>query len=184
LRDSSERDRRGLAENSARPRFLVIGRIGRPHGVRGEVRVEVVTDLPERFTWLKSVYVGANQPRPIAVESVRFHKSWVLLKLAGYDDRKSAATLRAKWLQVPEEEAIPLEDGEYYLFQVIGMSVYSDEDEWLGEITEVLETGANHVFVVRGERGDVLLPDTDEVVRIIDFNNNKMVVHILPGLLT
>lgn len=184
MRDDSNEGRRGLAENSARPRFLVIGRVGRPHGVRGEVRVEVVTDLPERFTWLDKVYVGNEQPRPVAVEGVRFHKSWVLLKLAGYDNRESAASLGSQWLQVPEEEGIPLAEGEYYLFQLIGMTVYSDENERLGVITEVLETGANDIFVVRGERGEILLPDTDEVVTEIDFDKNLMKVHVLPGLIT
>jgi 16S rRNA processing protein RimM len=163
--------------------YLAIGRIVRSHGVRGEVRVAVYTDLPERFTWLKSVYVGEDHPRAVAVENARFHKNQVVLKLAGYDDRDAAETLRGELLQVPEGEAIPLEEGEYYLYQLVGLAVYSDEGEHLGELMELLETRANTVFVVRGPRGEILLPDTAEVVQEIDFVRGRMIVHLLPGLL-
>jgi 16S rRNA processing protein RimM len=86
-------------------------------------------------------------------------------------------------LQVPKDEAIPLEEGEYYLYQLEGLAVYTDEGEHLGELVEVLETKANNVFIVHGSRGEVLLPDTEEVVLEIDFENGRMKVHLLPGLL-
>jgi 16S rRNA processing protein RimM len=169
-------------EPAAEPSFLAIGRITRAHGVRGEVRVVVYTDSPERFTWLKTVYVGEKDPRPVGVSAVRFHKEQVILKLEGYDDRDSVEALRGQLLQVPESEGIPLAEGEYYLHQLIGLNVYSDEGDHLGELVEFLETGANLVFVVRGERGEMLLPDTKEVVQAIDFDNGRMTVHLLPGL--
>lgn len=168
---------------STEPRFLLIGRVERPHGVRGEVRVASYTDDPERFTWLKTVYVGEKKPRPVAVESARFHQGIILLKLAGYDDRDAAETLRQEWLNVPEAEGIPLAEGEYYIYRVIGLQVYSDEGEHLGELTEVLETKANYVYVVHGPRGEILLPDTEEVIQEVDFNNGRMIVHLLPGLI-
>ncbi len=79
-------------EDDAEPRFLVIGQIGKPHGVRGEMRVVTHTDLPERFSWLEEVYVGEVDPILLPIEKVRFHKNWVLLKLAGYDDRDAVTT--------------------------------------------------------------------------------------------
>ncbi len=176
-------DARGSAESAAEPRFLVIGRILKPHGVRGEVRVELHTDLPERFEWLDMVYVGKTSPRQIGVEGVRYHKSWALLKLEGYDDREAAASLRSEWLQVPEELGIPLEDGEYFLFQLIGLDVRTDSGRHLGQISEVLETKANNVFIVRGPHGEVLIPDIDEIVLKIDFEAQEMLIHPLDGLL-
>ncbi len=173
----------GSAENSVEPRFLVIGRITKPHGVHGDVRVMPHTDLPERFTWLETVYVGETELRPVAVEGVRFHGEVILLKLAGYDGREAAGVLRGEWLLVPESEAIPLEEGEYYLYQLEGLAVFTDDGEHLGELTQVIETGANNVFVVKGQKGEALLPDTDEVVQEIDFENGRMTVHLLPGLL-
>ena len=178
-----ENEKRGLDASTTEPRFLVIGRIVKPHGVRGELRVEIITELPERFNWLETVYVGENPPQPVAVESVRFHKNFALIKLAGYDTRETAAELRAQLLQVPEEEGIPLEEGEYYLYQLVGLDVFTDEGERLGELVEVIETKANNVFIVDGPRGEVLLPDTDEVVLDIDFENGRMEVHLMDGLL-
>jgi 16S rRNA processing protein RimM len=141
------------------------------------------TDLPERFTWLETVYVGKKRPRPVAVESVRFHKHLALVKLAGYDNREAAGALRSEWLQVPEDEAIPLEEGEYYLYQLVGLQVHTDEDRYLGEIKEVIETGANNVFVVSGPTGEVLIPDIEDVVLDIDFEAKRMLIRPMEGLL-
>lgn len=174
---------RGLADDSAEPRFLVIGRILKPHGVRGELRVEILTESPERYDWLERVFVGENEPEPYQVESVRFHKTWVLLKLAGCDNRNSANLLRSQLVQIPESEGIPLENGEYYLFQLIGLDVFSEEGENLGRITEVLETNANNVFVVNGEKGEILIPDIEDVVRLIDFDRSRVEISPLPGLI-
>jgi len=177
-------NQRGSVEDGTEPRFLVIGQIGKPHGVRGEIRVVIHTDLPERFTWLEEVYVGQSDPSLVPVENVRFHKNWVLVKLAGYDDRDAVEVLRGQLLQVDESQAIPLEEGEYYLYQLEGLQVLSDEGKGLGTIVQVLETGANNVFVVRGQDGELLLPDTKEVVLDIDFDLGQMTVHLLPGLLS
>ena len=179
-----KRKQRGLVESeSAKPSFLAIGQVLKPHSVRGEVRVRPITDLPERFTWLETVYVDEKKPTLVEVESARFHKDMVLLKLAGYDSRESAQVLRGKILLVPENEAIPLEEGEYFLYQLEGVEVHTDEGVFLGKIERVIETGANNVFVVRGDEKEVLLPDTDEVVLEIDFDVNRMLVHLLPGLI-
>lgn len=169
---------------STEPRFLAIGRVVKPHGVGGEVRVEVHTDVPDRFAWLESVYVGQDQPAPYAVESVRFHQAFVLIKLAGVDTRTAADSLRNEWLLVPESEAIPLEEGEYFLHDLIGLEVVVNDGRTLGRLAEVLETGANNVFVVAGDGGkQLLIPDIPDVVKEIDFANHRMTVELLPGLI-
>lgn len=188
-RDDSQR---GSVKNDTEPRFLVIGEILKPHGVHGEMRVMPHTDSPERFSWIDTVFVGKENPQPVAVESVRLHKNFVLLKLAGFESRDAVEHLRGAWLQLPEEEAIPLEDDEYFLYRLIGLQVYSlventlavygDESEHLGELTQILETGANNVFIVQGARGEILLPDIPDVIVEIDFENGRMLVNLLPGL--
>lgn len=162
--------------------FIVIGQITKPHGVRGEVRVRPYTDEPARFTWLEQVYVGNKDPQPMAVEQARVHQSMILLKLAAVNDRMAADQLRGEWLLVPETEALPLAEGEYFLFQLEGLSVFTAEGETLGTLTSIIETGANNVFVVQGDQGELLLPDIDEVVQEIDFENGRVVVTLLPGL--
>ena len=165
------------------PEFLVIGKITKPHGVRGELRVMPHTDIPERFTWLDSVFVGDTTSLPIEVESARLNKDMVLLKLVGVDSREAADELRNKLLYVSEEDAIPLEEDEYFLFELEGMEVVTEDGRILGELVEIIETKANNVFVVHGDAGEVLLPDTEEVIQEIDFENGRIQVHLIPGLL-
>jgi 16S rRNA processing protein RimM len=176
-------DQRGLERDSSEPRFLVIGQITRPHGVRGDVRVFPHTDLPERFGWLDTVYLGLDDPQPIAVENARLHKEWVILKLAGYDSRDEVESLRGEFLQVLEADAIPLEEDEYFLYQLEGLLVETDEGVELGTLSEILVTGANNVFVVRSSEREILLPDIPDVVQSIDFESKRMIVRLLPGLL-
>ncbi len=140
---------------------MVIGRVTRPHGVRGEMRVVPYTDDPQRFGRLDHVYLADDPdehpaPRRLALESARLHLQTVLLKLAGIDDREAAADLRGAWLLVAREDALPLAEGEYFLYQLTGLAVVTADGETLGELVSVLETGANNVFVVRGERGEIL----------------------------
>jgi 16S rRNA processing protein RimM len=169
------------------PRYLVVGRVLRPHGVRGELCVEVITGFPERLGQHADFYLAhpgsPDDVRRYPLEEVRLHKGAVLLKLAGCDDRNEADLLRDMLVQIPVEEAAPLEDEEYYHFQVVGVRVETESGEWLGQVTEVLETGANDVYLVRGPQGEVLLPAIKDVVRELDLESQRMVVHLLPGML-
>ncbi len=181
--DRHERPEGGSAESYAEPRFLAIGRVIKPHGVHGEVRVEPMTDRPERFGWLKDIYLGEHDPRRVGVVSVRYHQSYVLLKLDGYPTRTEAEALRNELLQVPEAEAIPLEEGEYFLHQLLGLEVVTEEGQSLGRLTEVMETGANNVFVIDGPGGQHLVPDIADVVLAIDVAAGRIVIRPMPGLL-
>ncbi|MCA9916757.1 MAG: 16S rRNA processing protein RimM [Anaerolineales bacterium] len=176
--------KRGLTEPAIdASELIVIGEITKPHGVRGEVRVKPHTDEPVRFTWLEQVYVGAENPRLMAVEQARLHQGMILLKFTDISDRFTAESLRGEWLMVSEEEALPLEEGEYFLFELEGLTVLTTDGETLGTLTSIIETGANNVFVVQGDRGELLLPDIADVVQEIDFENGRMLVTLLPGLL-
>jgi 16S rRNA processing protein RimM len=177
-----QKEGRGSAEEDAEPRFLVIGKIIKPHGVIGEVRVEIHTDTPERYSWLDSVYVGQSNPQLITIESVRYHKNWVLLKLAGIDDRNDAEALRSKLILIPESEGLPLEEGEYYLYQIIGFEVVSDNGIDIGRVTEVLETNANNVFIVEGPLGEILVPDIDDVILSVNHQSRLITIHPMEGL--
>lgn len=177
----------GSVGSATEPRFFVIGRITRPHGVLGEVRVELHTDVPERFERLERLHLTGNlddrHPRPVTIESARRHQNVVLLKLAGVDSRDQAETLRRLWLLVDETDVEPLAEGEYYLYQLEGLAVYSDDGQHLGRLSEVLETKANNVFVVQGERGEILLPDIPDVILKVDLDLGQIVVHLIPGLI-
>ena len=169
------------------PEFLVIGQITKPHGVRGELRVDVTTEEPKRFFDLERVYVARNErqtPQEIEMDSVRFHQEKALVKFVGYNYRDQVEQFR-KWLiLIPIDEAIPLEEGEFFYYQLVGMAVETEDGEALGEVSEVIQTGANDVFVVvHPEKGEILIPDTEEVVTGVDAESGKITVHVIPGLL-
>lgn len=169
------------------PRFLAVGRVSRPHGVRGELRVVLLTDYPGRLGQHAYFYLASpdspEMVRRYPVEKLRRHKEVLLLKLGGCDDRNGAEELRGQLVQIPTEEAVPLEEGEYYDFQLIGVNVEAESGESLGQVVEVLKTGANDVYVVRGSWGEVLLPAVKDVVLKLDIEARQMVVNLLPGLL-
>ena len=161
--------------------FIAVGWVVSPWGGQGEVRVEVLTDFPERFRVLKRVYLG-QALRPVMLESIRLHQGYALLKFAGYDDRTAADSLRDDLVQIPIEEAMPLEEDEYYLYQIVGLATWTVRGEYLGRVREVLTTGANDVFIVRGPKGDILLPAIEEVVREVDLEAGRLTVALLEGL--
>ena len=169
------------------PRYLAVGRILRPHGIRGELRVGILTNYPERLGQYAYFYLASPDLPEIArrypVEKLRRHKKVLLLKLGGCDDRNAAEELRGQLVQIPIEEAVPLEEGEYYYFQLIGVRVEAESGESLGQVVDVLETGANDVYVVRGPQGEVLLPAVKDVVLKLDLEAKQMVVNLLPGML-
>jgi 16S rRNA processing protein RimM len=142
--------------------------------------VEPLTDFPDRFAPGETVWVRG---RPFIVEDVRQHHKDLLLKLEGIDTPEDGEDLRDCLLEVPESELRPLAEGEFYRFQVVGLRVYDGEGNAIGKVTEVLPTGGNDVYVVRGPQGDVLVPAIDDVVREIDVAGGRMVVELMEGML-
>ena len=170
------------ASDPSGPQFLVVGRVTRPHGVRGELRVEIHTDYPERFAVHDTLYLGPSLV-PYKLKSHRFHHDVVLLTLEGIVDRAQAEPLRNQWMWIPIEDAVPLEEGEFYAYQAIGLRVVTDEGVELGHIVEIIETGANDVYLVQGVQGEVLLPDIPDVIVGVDIPAAEMTVHLLEGLI-
>lgn len=187
LRRQRQSNDAGSVDTPTEPRFLVIGRITRPHGVGGEVCAAPLTDTPERFEWLERVFLAQDEddpnPAALGVESVRWHGTLALLKLAGYDDRMRADLLRGQWLLVPVSEAIPLAEDEYFLYQLLNLVVRADDGRELGRVVSLLETGASTVLVVRGDLGEILVPNVPAFVTAIDFDAGLITVHPIPGLL-
>lgn len=169
---------------SGEPEFLAIGKLLRPHGVRGEIHLALWTDFPERIKPGKLVYVGQTH-QPVQIKSLRGHDAEPLITFADIDDREEAGKFRNQVVFVRTADLPPLPEDELYLHQLIGLRVVRDEDDLaLGVIAEILETGANDVFLVRREMGaDLLLPDIDPVILKIDLEKGEVRVHLLPGLL-
>lgn len=166
--------------------WVTIGVVTAAHGVRGEVRVRPLTDFPDRFLSTERVFLRREEERtPHRVRGARPHgKGEFLLALEGVDDRNAAEGLRRAEVQVPVEEAVPLPPGTYYVFQLVGLDVDTVKGERLGTLRDVMQTGANDVYVVRDDAGkEVLIPALKEVVVEIDLDGRRIVVDPLPGLL-
>ena len=163
-----------------------IGVITRPHGVLGEMKVYPVTDDIKRFKGMKEILMGPPEGQKgdlstVRVEGVRFQKNMVLLKLSGIESPEEARKLSQYQLYVKREDAIPLSDGEYYVSDLIGLSVLSEKGEKLGILKDVLKTAANDVYVVKGER-EILVPAVKEYVLSIDLPKGEMTVLFVEGM--
>jgi len=167
---------------SSEPRYLAVARILRPWGVGGMVKVELMTDFPERFQQPGRYYLGEDY-KPIDLENSRRIHGGILLKFAGYDTPEESASLRDQVVYIPIEEARSLPEDEYYHFQVVGLEVWTEEGENLGVVTDVWETGANAVYVVDHQGKSLLLPAISQVVLDIDLGQQKMTVRLMEGLL-
>lgn len=163
-------------------RYLVVGEVLKPWGFRGDIKIKILSDYPNRLLNHKTLYLG-TQARAYQVERARLHSGYALLKFVGYDTDTSVAKLRGEIVQIPEQEAAKLKKGQYYHHQIIGLTVMNAAGETLGTISQILETGANDVYVVNTPSGkELLLPALKSVIKKIDLDTNTMTVELLPGL--
>ncbi len=163
--------------------FLTVGFIRRPHGVRGEMIMDIHTDFPERLKPGTKVYVG-EEHKPMTIASARPHGTGMLVGLRGLTTPELAGQLRNTYVYVPAKDRPPLPDGKLYQHQILGMSVVTDDGKNLGKLTDIISTGANDVYVVTAEDGkEVLLPAIKDVILGYDVPNSEIKVHLLDGLL-
>jgi len=162
-----------------------VGVITSPHGVKGEVKVYPTTDDIERFEDLEDVWLVDKKEKKLChITDVKYFKNMVILKIKEIPDRNTAELMRQKELYVDRENAIELEEGEYFISDLIDCQVFTDEEKKLGSLVDVLKTGANDVYVVEGEDGkEILLPVIDECIKEVDLDNRRITVHIMKGLL-
>ncbi|UCG84150.1 MAG: 16S rRNA processing protein RimM [Dehalococcoidia bacterium] len=170
-----------MGEHIAPPDFLIVGHILAPQGIKGEVKAQVVTDFPDRFAPGEFVYIDG---RPLEVEGSRPHKQHLVLKLAAVDTRQDAEELRGRDLCIPRSEIRELPDGEFYAFQLIGLDVFTMEGNHVGRITDIMTTVGNDIYILQGERGEILIPAIEDVVKSIDLDKGRVTIEAIEGLLS
>lgn len=164
---------------------LEIGQIVNTFGIKGYVKVVPYVDDIERYDELKKVYIKSkNRETEYEVEEVKYQKNMVLLKLKGIDRIEEAEKLRNAFLEVDRENAIDLEEGEYFIADLIGLQVITDKGEQLGKLEDIYNTGSSDIYVVKDELGkQILLPAIEDVIKEINIEENKITVHIIEGLI-
>ena len=162
-----------------------IGVISSTHGIRGEVKVFPTTDDPKRFKKLKEVILDTGKEELVLkIQGVKFFKKFVILKFEGYDNINDIEKYKGKSLCVERKDAVPLKKDEYFIADLTGCLVVDEEGKELGILKEVLETGANDVYVVGTPEGkELLFPAIRECIRKVDIQKQLIQVHVMPGLL-
>jgi 16S rRNA processing protein RimM len=178
--------------------FLIVARALRAHGTQGEIACEIITEFPQRFRRTKQLYLSPPRapgrleplagvdPKPYAVVQARLaqHRGFpeVILKLDDVSDRDTAEQFRGWLIQIPQSESWRLPRGRFYWHQIIGLRVVTSEGEVIGTVSEILETGANDVYVVKGRSGERLIPAVRQIVLEIAPERGEMVVSLIPGM--
>lgn len=165
--------------------LLQVGGIATTHGIHGEVKVFPMTDDVSRFTELESVVLKyKNENIVLKIRSVKYFKNMVILGFEGLDNINDVEKFKGCGIFVTREDAVRLEEGEYFRADLLDLDIFDESDNKIGCLKDIIETGANDVYVIKLDDGrELLLPNTKECVLKIDLDENKMMIHILEGLL-
>lgn len=165
--------------------LLQVGVITSTHGIRGEVKVYPTTDNAERFKDLKKVILDTGKETlPMEIENVKFFKQFAILKFKGIDNINDIERYKRCPLLIEREDAVPLEEGEYYIADMIGMKVQTEDGAEFGTLKDVMETGANDVYVIDSlAHGEVLVPAIRQCIKNVDIDKGLMTIHLMEGLI-
>ena len=167
---------------SGEPVYLSVGFLRRPHGLKGEIIMDLHTDFPERMKKGRELFVGEKHER-MTLTNVRPHQSGLLVKFDSVDNPEDAGIYRNQWVYVRSSD-VPLPDGQHYKHELLGLKVVDENDNPLGGLVEILETGANDVYVVKDDSGrEILLPAIPSVILDLDVGRGFLKVHLLDGLI-
>jgi len=174
-------EQKNTGSPTGEPLYLSVGFLRRPHGVKGEIIMDLHTDFPERMKKGRKLFVGDGY-KPMTLANVRPHQSGLLVKFQGIDTPEDAGLHRNQWVYVQTKD-VPLPEGQHYKHEIIGLKVVDESANLLGELVEIIETGANDVYVVRDDSGkEILLPNIPSVILDLDIDSRIMRVHLLEGL--
>ncbi|MCB0138388.1 MAG: ribosome maturation factor RimM [Caldilineaceae bacterium] len=167
--------------------YLAVGRVIGVHGLRGEVKVELHTDFPERFQPGLQLFLG-EALQPVSIRQARPHKGHMLILFDAYHSRSAVENMRNTWLFVHEDHAIELSEDEYWVHDIVGLAVYTDDGQHLGQVADVLATGANDVYIVEpvgliNKGREILLPAIAEVIQQVDLAAGRLIVKLPEGIL-
>lgn len=165
--------------------FLIVGQIVAPFGVNGELKVRLYTDFPEQFASRRKFYLRNQHDvrRLFALKRIRFHKNHGLFSFDGISTKEEAETFRGSYVEIQSREAALLRKNQFFIFEILGMHVFSQDGSFLGVVSEILKTGANDVYVVKPREKDgaeFLIPAISSVVKFVDINARRMEVQISP----
>lgn len=165
--------------------MITIGKISRHHNRNGEIKCLILSDYPERFLDLDRVFLESGEDiKRLHLESVRFHKDYAIIKFEEVDSLVEAQKLKDYYVKLPSHEALELPEGHFFMHDLIGIEVYTEEDdEYIGILEDIITTGSHDIYVVHHGKEEYLIPAIHEIVKEIDVENRKMIIDPTEGLL-
>ena len=164
--------------------MYLIGIIVKPQGIKGEVKVKPVSPDPDRFYDLEKVNIGLKKIQTYSIENIRISNSFVFLKLAQIDSRNDAELLRGKEILISEDQLIDLDEGEYFVHDLIGCQIISEDGLIIGEISDIIQNRSNDIYLVKNQKGhEYLIPAIADVIQKVDIQAKQITIHVLDGLL-
>ena len=163
--------------------LITIGEITRHQGNKGEVRVKPLTDFPERFRpGTKVLLTAGRQQKEVEIESAWSHKGFIILKFVEFDNIEQAIDHKGYTVKVAPGEAVELPPDSYFMDQILGLEVYTTEEDYLGQVEEIIETGAHDIYRVGQGEAEVLIPAVKEMVTEVEIEAGRMTVNLVAGL--
>lgn len=163
--------------------YLIIGKIVNTHGVRGELRVQPLTDNIDRFGDLNTVYLGSSKEAK-TLKSYRLHKSFVLIKFKEHEDINEVLKYKNQYIYINIEDRVSLPEDSYFIYELLDMKVYDMDDNYLGEISDVLQGLSNDVYIIKKtDGGEAMIPAVKEFIKNIDLENKKMSISPIEGMI-
>lgn len=164
--------------------LITIGKITKHQGNKGEVKVIPLTDYPDRFELLEqAILTKDDEQKRLNIEDMRYHKEFIILKFEGIDDIGAATEVKNFLIKIPKSEAMTLPKESYYLHDIMGLQVITNTGRELGEVTDILETGSNDVYVVESDEEEYLIPALKEVIDKVDLEAGQMIITPIKGLI-
>jgi len=165
--------------------FVTVGKITRPYGTKGALRIKPLTDFPQRFQGLREIWVQPPKGERVKVEIVRVEqrRGWLILNLSGVSTRSQAQEMTNSYIEVAVEQSFPLEEGNYYIHDLLGLPIYTEGGRLVGHLEDVWKLPANDVWVLKTGCGQKLVPATKEIIKDVDLQRGKIVIHLIDGLL-
>jgi 16S rRNA processing protein RimM len=161
--------------------FVTIGQVQAPWGNKGKLKVKVLTDFPERFAPSSTVYINRQ---PVTIAQVKWQKGNAIIKLNAVDSVAAAQDLKGQPVEIHHSQLKPLPEGQYYHFQLIGLEVWTARGELLGTVTEILTAESNDIYIVQGNKGEILIPAIGDVIKSIEPDKSRIVIEPIEGLLS
>lgn len=169
-----------------KPNSLIVGKITKPHGIKGELVIFPLSDSKQRF--LKGKRLSLDTGKSLTLENIRHYKNSLVIKFKDISSRQEAEKLRNKYLEIPLSEAETLPEGSYWHHEIIGLDVFTKDGENLGRIEEILTTGAHDVYVVKSRSGpkgkkEILIPAVKEIIKEVKLGEKRIIINPIPGLI-